>query len=330
MNDDGKRILVTGAAGFIGFHLSTKLARSGYEVVGMDNFCRNYDPVLKQRRAQMLGDLSCFQMLEGDCTDPKDVERAFDRGIGAVVHLAARAGVRQSVNMPDKYVKDNVLGTVNVLEAARMNGVGHFVYASSSSVYGNAMWTPYRTDAKVDAPVSVYAATKKSTELLAHVYSDMFKMPTTGLRFFTVYGPWGRPDMMYYKIADAIAEGGRVMVYNNGDMMRDFTYVGDIVDGLVRVLQSPPKGDVPYAVYNIGNENPTHLMTFIKTVEELYGREADKTYLHEMGPGDVKTTSADMGDFYAKFGVLPRTPIEKGLAEFVEWHKKYKETICTR
>jgi UDP-glucuronate 4-epimerase len=330
------KVLVTGAAGFIGHHLSLALLDRGDEVVGLDNVNDYYDPSLKEARLRRLAGRSGFTMVRGDLVDPAAVGAAFDPGPDRVVHLAAQAGVRYSLTAPQVYVDSNVTGTLNVLEACRHRGTDHLVFASSSSVYGANTSMPFSVHDNVDHPVSMYAATKKANELMAHSYSHLFGIPTTGLRFFTVYGPWGRPDMALFLFTRAILEGRPIDVFNEGRMRRDFTYIDDIVEGVVRVLDNPAApnpswtGDAPdpatsagpYRLYNIGNHNPVELMEFIGAIEAALGMRAELNLL-PMQPGDVPATYADVADLVRDVGFAPATPISVGIGRFVEWYRDY-------
>lgn len=327
-------ILVTGAAGFIGFHLSKRLLAENYYVIGVDNLNDYYDIRLKKERLKLLESNMNFKFYQTDLADQESLNQIFeDHSLPIVINLAAQAGVRYSISHPHSYVHSNLVGFVNILEACRHYQVEHLLYASSSSVYGANTKTPYSTQDSVDHPVSIYAATKKANELMAHTYSHLFNIPTTGLRFFTVYGPWGRPDMAYYSFTKNIFDGNTIQVYNNGDMLRDFTFVDDIVEGIVKLLDHPPIADsnrnldpstshAPYKIYNIGNNSPVRLMDFIKTLEKLIGKKAKIEFL-PMQPGDVKVTYADITDLQKAAGFSPATPLEKGLSHFVDWYKKY-------
>jgi UDP-glucuronate 4-epimerase len=328
------KILVTGAAGFIGFHLSKRLLAENFHVIGVDNLNDYYDVRLKKARLKQLVNNKKFTFYEVDLADQPSLNQIFeDHFIPIVINLAAQAGVRYSISHPHSYVHSNLVGFVNILEACRHYQVEHLLYASSSSVYGANTKTPFSTQDSVDHPVSIYAATKKANELMAHTYSHLFNIPTTGLRFFTVYGPWGRPDMAYYSFTKDIIEGNTIQVYNNGDMLRDFTFIDDIVEGIVKLLDHPPIPDsnrnldpstshAPYKIYNIGNNSPVRLMDFINTLEKLIGKQAKIEFL-PMQPGDVKVTYADITDLQKAAGFYPATPLEKGLSHFVDWYKKY-------
>lgn len=324
--DTSKKILVTGAAGFIGFHLSRSLLEKGVEVVGFDNINDYYDVNLKYSRLEILNAYENFSFVKGDLADKPAVDKLFaENGFDIVVNLAAQAGVRYSIDNPQAYIESNVIGFFNILEACRNNPVEHLLYASSSSVYGNQQKTPFSTDDDVSKPISLYAATKKSNELMAYTYSHLYSIPSTGLRFFTVYGPYGRPDMAYFSFAQKIMKGEKIKIFNNGDMYRDFTYVDDIVKGIENMLSNPPKADENgdrATVYNIGNNSPEKLMYFIETLEKALGKTAEKEFL-PMQPGDVYQTYADVTPLIEKFGFKPSTTIEEGLAKFVDWFKKY-------
>jgi UDP-glucuronate 4-epimerase len=327
-------ILVTGAAGFIGFHLSKRLLAENYHVIGVDNLNDYYDVRLKNERLKQLENNDKFTFYKVDLADSEGLNEIFERHpISIVINLAAQAGVRYSLTHPHSYVHSNLVGFVNILEACRHYQVEHLLYASSSSVYGANTKTPFSTQDSVDHPVSIYAATKKANELMAHTYSHLFNIPTTGLRFFTVYGPLGRPDMAYYTFTKDIIEGNPIKVYNNGNMRRDFTYIDDIVEGIVKLLDLPPEPDpnrdldpstshAPYKIYNIGNNSPVRLMDFIQTLENLIGKKAKMEFL-PMQPGDVKETYADITDLQKAAGFSPATPLEIGLSQFVDWYKKY-------
>lgn len=325
-------ILVTGAAGFIGFYLSKRLLEQGEEVVGFDNLNDYYDPKLKQARLEILAGFDKFTFTKGDLADKEAVGRVFAvHKPELVVNLAAQAGVRYSITNPEAYISSNIVGFFNILEACRHNPVKHLVYASSSSVYGTNKKVPYSTTDKVDNPVSLYAATKKSDELMAHAYSKLYKIPATGLRFFTVYGPMGRPDMAYFGFTNKLVKGEKIQIFNFGDMKRDFTYVDDIVTGIVNVMQKPPaenEDGALYKVYNIGNNKPENLLYFVETLEKCLMREgiidkpAEKELL-PMQPGDVYQTYADVDDLMRDFNFKPNTSLEEGLAKFAKWYKEF-------
>jgi UDP-glucuronate 4-epimerase len=321
-----KTILVTGAAGFIGYHFARRLLENGYRVAGADSVNDYYDPSLKRARLKELAPFERFSFAKGDLADEAFVERLFsDVSPDVVVHLAAQAGVRYSIENPRAYIESNVVGFFNMLEAVRWHPVEHFLYASSSSVYGNRDKTPFSVDDRVDKPVSLYAATKKSDELFAYTYAHLFGVPSTGIRFFTVYGPFGRPDMAYYKFTKAILAGKPIDVYNSGDMLRDFTYIDDATDCMEKMLFSPPKPDetgAPYAVYNIGNNKPVKLIDYIAAIERILGKKAELNFL-PMQPGDVEKTFADIDQTRRDFGFSPETRVEDGLRRFIEWYRAY-------
>lgn len=334
------RILVTGAAGFIGFHVSRRLVADGHTVTGLDNLNDYYNVQLKLDRLAELKDQAGFKFVKGDLADKEGLLTLFrDHSLDYVVNLAAQAGVRYSLSHPDAYVSSNLVGFANVLEACRQHPVRHLVYASSSSVYGSNTRLPFSVHDNVDHPVSLYAATKKSNELMAHTYSHLFRIPTTGLRFFTVYGPWGRPDMAAFLFASAILEGRPIDVFNNGKMKRDFTYIEDIVEGVVRVLMTPAEPDsswngnqpdpatsnAPYRLFNIGNHQPVDLMEFIALIERLLGRKAIVNF-REIQPGDVPATFADVEALSNAVGFAPATPLEEGMARFIDWYLRYTKS----
>ena len=320
------KILVTGAAGFIGFHLARRLLAEGHQVHGIDNVNDYYDPRLKQARLTLLLHEPAFSFQRLDIAEPDRVLQAFRQGrFEAVVNLAAQAGVRHSLDNPLAYVHSNLLGFVNVLEGCARTHVPHLIFASSSSVYGANSKVPFSVEDQTDHPVSFYGATKKANELVAHSYSHLYGLPVTGLRFFTVYGPWGRPDMAYYKFVRAIDEGHPIDLYNHGEMRRDFTYIDDIVEGVVRVLDRRPAADAdgaPHAIYNIGNHEAVELETFIATLAGILGRAAIKEYA-PMQPGDVPATYAAIDRLSALTGFRPSTPLAQGLAKFVDWYRDY-------
>lgn len=323
---DEKRILITGAAGFIGYHLCLRLLNSGMRVFGADSVNSYYDPQLKRARLAELVSFTEFTFLEGDLADAAFVETLFaEAKPDVVVHLAAQAGVRYSIENPRAYIESNITGFFNVLEAVRHQPVTHFLYASSSSVYGNRDKVPFSVEDRVDKPISLYAATKKSNELFAYTYSHLYGVPATGLRFFTVYGPFGRPDMAYFSFTKAILEDKPIHVFNNGDMLRDFTYVDDVTACLERMLFCPPKPDetgAPNAVYNIGNHNPVKLIDFIRAIETALHKKATLNYL-PMQPGDVEKTYADIESTQRDFGFSPKTQIQEGIQHFVDWFLTY-------
>ncbi|ODS01234.1 capsular biosynthesis protein CpsI [Methyloceanibacter methanicus] len=331
------RVLVTGAAGFIGFHAARALLDRGDDVIGFDNLNDYYDVGLKEARLAELAPYESFTFAKGDLADKDAVESVFaEHRPERVIHLGAQAGVRYSLTHPDAYVASNLVGFVNILEAAATGNVDHLVYASSSSVYGANTETPFSVHHNVDHPLSLYAATKKSNELSAHVYAHLFGLPVTGLRFFTVYGPWGRPDMALFKFVKRILADEPIDVYNQGHHARDFTYIDDIVEAVVRVSDRVPtpnpewSGDhpdpgtssAPYRLYNIGNHSPVQLMDFIGAIEAALGREAKKNFL-PLQPGDVPETFADVTDLTADVGFSPDTSIEDGIARFVAWYRDY-------
>ncbi|AFZ53257.1 NAD-dependent epimerase [Cyanobacterium aponinum] len=323
-------ILITGSSGFIGFHLSQRLLNDGYSVIGIDNMNDYYDVSLKQARLEILKQHHNFQFFLLDLVDRISIMNLFkENKITTVVNLAAQAGVRYSLENPHAYVDSNLIGFVNILEACRHHNIQHLVYASSSSVYGANKKIPFSTQDNVDNPVSLYAATKKANELMAHTYSHLYNIPTTGLRFFTVYGTYGRPDMAYFIFTKNILEGKKIKVFNYGDMQRDFTYIDDIIEGVVRVMkQIPtpqtdnPNSKAPYRLYNIGNNKPVKLIDFITTIEKSLGVTAEKEFL-PIQPGDVPITYADVDDLYKSVGFKPSTPIEKGIDEFVKWYREF-------
>jgi UDP-glucuronate 4-epimerase len=332
-----KKIMVTGAAGFIGAHLVQRLTAKGAEVVGVDNLNDYYDPQLKKDRLAHLAAGDRFRHVDINIADRPAMEKLFqDNQFDAVVNLAGQPGVRYSLINPYSYVDTNIVGFVNLLEGCRHSGVKHFVFASSSSVYGANTKHPYSIHDNVDHPVSLYAASKKSNELMAHTYSHLFALPTTGLRFFTVYGPWGRPDMAPVLFAKAILAGEPINVFNNGNMERDFTYVDDIVEGVVRVIDKVPEPDplwngnapdpatsyCPYRIYNIGNNQKEKLLHFIEILEENLGKKAEKNFL-PMQPGDVQVTYANVDELIRDFGYKPATTLEEGVRKFVAWYKEY-------
>ncbi len=331
------RVLVTGAAGFIGYHLSERLLSRGDEVIGLDNLNDYYSVELKEARVARLSRHRSFELARLDLADREQVPALFaEKRFDKVVNLAAQAGVRYSLENPHAYVDANLVGFVNILEGCRHHEVEHLVYASSSSVYGANTRMPFSTRDNVDHPVSLYAASKKANELMAHTYSHLYGLPTTGLRFFTVYGPWGRPDMALFLFTKAILEGRAIDVFNNGNMRRDFTYIDDIVEGVVRVLDRTPAPDpewngdqpdpsrspAPFRVYNIGNNEPVELMDMIAALETHLGKEAEKNML-PMQPGDVPATFADVEDLVADVDFKPSTPIMTGIGRFVDWYREF-------
>ena len=322
----GQHVLVTGAAGFIGMHVARGLCDAHARVTGADNLDPYYDVSLKKARLGELAARPEFSFVHADLADPLACERLFSAArFTTVVHLAAQPGVRYSLINPDAYVRNNLVAFGHVLERCRHAGIAHLVYASSSSVYGANHELPFSEDQSVDHPVSLYAATKKSNELMAHSYSHLFGLPTTGLRFFTVYGPWGRPDQAPMLFTKAIVEGRPIDVFNRGDMARDFTYIDDVVEGVLRTLERPPRaidGSPPYAIYNIGNHEAVPLDTFINILETLLGRRALRNE-RPMQPGDVKATYASIERLQRDTGFAPSTPLADGLARFVDWYRRY-------
>ena len=335
-------VLITGAAGFIGYHLSQRLLQGGTAVLGFDNLNPYYDPALKRARLAQLQATAArtgspFQLIEADLEDRSAVEAAFAaHKPQKVVNLAAQAGVRYSIENPAAYIQANLVGFGHVLEGCRHHGIEHLVYASSSSVYGGNTRLPFSEHHSVDHPVSLYAASKKANELMTHTYSHLYGLPATGLRFFTVYGPWGRPDMALFLFTKAMLEGRPIQVFNNGQMTRDFTYVDDIVESLIRLLDKPAAPDpafdsanpdpatswAPHRVFNIGNSNPTPLMDYIEAVESALGVSAEKEFL-PMQPGDVPATAADTSALEAWVGFKPNTPVREGVARFVAWYRQF-------
>ena len=328
-----KRVLLTGCAGFIGFHVSRRLLQSGYQVLGIDNLNQFYNEGLKDARLEMLARQPGFQFAQIDIGDLGSIEDLFrSQAFGTVVHLAAQAGVRYSLENPHLYVQSNLAGFVNLIEQAYKKKVSHFVFASSSSVYGANQKIPFSEDDNVDHPISLYAATKKANELVAHVYAHLYDLPVTGLRFFTVYGPWGRPDMAIFKFCKAIYGNTPIDVYNNGQMRRDFTYIDDIVEGVIKIMENPPAcaaksgaaTDVSprYRVYNIGNNQPVELLRLIQVLEDKIGKKAAIKWL-PMQPGDVPVTYADIERLSSEIGYRPHTSIEEGIDRFVDWYREY-------
>ena len=331
------KYLVTGAAGFIGFNVVQRLCNAGHEIVGIDNLNDYYEVSLKEARLDILSKLQNFRFLKLDLADRAGIAALFEKEkFQRVIHLAAQAGVRYSLDNPLAYADSNLIGHLTILEGCRHNNVEHLVYASSSSVYGLNGKLPFSTSDSVDHPVSLYAATKKANELMAHTYSHLYGIPTTGLRFFTVYGPWGRPDMALFKFTKAILAGKAIDVYNNGNLSRDFTYIDDIVEGIIRIADvvpkaqqnwtpeagSPANSSAPYRVYNIGNGSPVKLLDFIEALETSLGIVAEKNML-PMQPGDVHATWAETEDFFAATGYQPKVGVKEGVARFVEWYKDY-------
>jgi len=317
------KILVTGAAGFIGMYTAKRLLEQGHQVVGLDNLNDYYDPALKQWRLAQLKPYNNFRFIKLDLADREGMAELFaTEKFQRVIHLAAQAGVRYSLENPFAYVDSNLVGTMTILEGCRHHQVEHLVYASSSSVYGMNEKIPFSETDQVDNPVSLYAATKKANELMAHSYSKLYGIPTTGLRFFTVYGPAGRPDMAPWLFTEAISQNKPIKVFNQGKMMRDFTYIDDIVEGVIRIQNVIPQGEIPYSLFNIGNNEPVQLSRFIKAIETALGQKAEKQML-PMQPGDVERTYADTTRLEAIVGYKPQTEIEEGIAKFVEWYRSY-------
>ncbi|MRS15075.1 SDR family NAD(P)-dependent oxidoreductase [Enterobacteriaceae bacterium RIT691] len=330
------KFLVTGAAGFIGFHVCKRLLEAGHQVVGLDNLNDYYDVSLKQARLNLLESVA-FRFAMIDLADRSAMESLFaTEKFDRVIHLAAQAGVRYSIENPHAYAESNLMGHLNILEGCRHHKVQHLVYASSSSVYGLNRKMPFSTDDSVDHPVSLYAATKKANELMSHTYSHLYGLPTTGLRFFTVYGPWGRPDMALFKFTKAMLEGKSIDVYNHGKMKRDFTYIDDIVEAIIRLQDVIPQPDAqwtvesgtpadssaPYRVYNVGNSEPVELMDYITALEEALGIQADKNMM-PMQPGDVLETSAETGPLYELVDFRPQTSVKEGVRNFVDWYREF-------
>ena len=340
MNSRNKNVLVTGAAGFIGYHLCKRLLDDGMNVVGVDNINDYYDVNLKLARLAILQKYGNFTFHKKDIDDLHDMENLFashdKTAFEIVINLAAQAGVRYSLKNPHAYIRSNIVGFTNILECCRHSQIRHLVFASSSSIYGMNEKIPFSVSDNVDHPVSLYAATKKANELMAHTYAHLYGLPCTGLRFFTVYGPWGRPDMAYFSFTKAIMENTPIDVFNFGNMKRDFTYIDDIIEGVVRVMDKIPQPNpewdkknpdpgssyAPYKLYNIGNHNPVELIKFIEILENNIGKKAQKNML-PMQQGDVPTTYADVDDLMQDVGFKPSTPLEKGLKKFVEWYRDY-------
>lgn len=332
-----KKILVTGAAGFIGFHLALRLLNEGNAVYGFDNLNAYYDVALKEARLKIIENNAHFHFVRGDLSDRAAVEKLFaENNFDVVFNLAAQAGVRYSLTNPHAYIESNLVGFTNILEGCRHNNVKHLLFASSSSVYGANTTMPFSVHDNVDHPLSLYAATKKANELMAHTYASLYGLPCTGLRFFTVYGPWGRPDMALFLFTRAILENRPIDVFNNGNMKRDFTYIDDIVEGLVRVMDKTPLPNpawsgaapdpsssfAPWRIYNIGNNSPVKLLDFIQAIEKELGKTAVKNFL-PLQPGDVPETRANVDDLMKDVGFCPATPVTAGIKQFVEWYRKY-------
>ena len=330
------KFLVTGAAGFIGMNVCKRLLEAGHDVVGLDNLNTYYMPELKQHRLDQLLPYPNFRFVKMDLADREGMAQLFaEEQFQRVIHLAAQAGVRYSLEAPFDYVDSNLVGMMTILEGCRQNKVEHLVYASSSSVYGMNAKTPFSESDTVDHPVSLYAATKKANELMAHSYSHLYKIPTTGLRFFTVYGPGGRPDMAPWLFTEAILNDKPIKVFNHGKMMRDFTYIDDIVEGVIRIQDELPQAQqsqgttAPYAIYNIGNNQPIQLSEFIEAIETACGKPAEKIYM-DMQPGDVPKTYADTAQLEAAVGYKPATTIQEGMKKFVEWYKDFQNELNTK
>lgn len=330
-------VLITGVSGFIGFNLSLSLLKKSIKIIGIDNLNDYYDQRIKMSRLKILKKCKNFLFMSDDIVNFKNLNDIFEKFKPThVIHLAAQAGVRYSIDNPQAYVDSNLVGFMNILEVCRKYPVRHLIYASSSSVYGGNKVAPFSTDHNVDHPVSLYAATKKANELMAHAYSHLYNIPTTGLRFFTVYGPWGRPDMAYFSFTKDMIEGNPIKVYNHGQMERDFTYIDDIVEAIIKLIDMPPVGNkdwdeskdsisesfAPYKIYNIGNNNPASLMRFVNAIEKAVGKDAKKIYM-DMQPGDVLRTYADVSDLEKDIGFKPKTSIEEGIQKFVDWYKDY-------
>jgi UDP-glucuronate 4-epimerase len=326
------KYLLTGAAGFIGFHTAMRLCQAGHEVIGLDNLNAYYSVELKQARLRQLNELKGFSFVQGDIADRESLDALFARHACArVIHLAAQPGVRHSLENPHAYADANLTGFVNILEACRQHAVAHLVYASSSSVYGMNAKVPFSTEDAVDKPISLYAATKRANELMAHTYSHLYRLPTTGLRFFTVYGPWGRPDMAPFKFTKAILEGRPIELYNGGDMSRDFTYIDDIVEGILRIQDCPPpyaddsdaaRREAPARLFNIGRGAPVRLLDFVECIEAATGAKAIRQ-LKPMQPGDVPQTWADVSAFARRTGFQPRISLADGVSRFVSWYRAF-------
>ena len=334
---DGRHMLLTGAAGFIGFHVTERLLQAGWHVTGIDNINDYYSPDLKRARLDILKQHEHFTFYEGDIADQAFVESTYAaRSPDRVIHLAAQAGVRYSLEQPRAYIETNMNGFFNIMEASKQAGVDHFIFASSSSVYGANRNQPLSVERPADHPINLYAATKRSNELMAHAYSHLYRMPATALRFFTVYGPWGRPDMAYFKFTSALMAGEPIEVYNNGEMWRDFTYIDDITEGLMRIMDVMPEparpgpgedfpldaGPAPFAVYNIGGNRPEKLMDMIELLEKYSGRKAEMI-MRPMQPGEIEQTYADTDSLTAATGFKPQIKLEDGLKRFMDWYKSH-------
>ncbi|PCI41217.1 MAG: capsular biosynthesis protein CpsI [Proteobacteria bacterium] len=321
METTKKKVLVTGAAGFIGSHVSQSLLKQGYQVLGLDNLNDYYDVQLKRDRLKWFDGESAFEFVQLDLANREGMADLFSKHrFDVVVNLAAQAGVRYSIDHPHAYADSNLVGFLNVLEGCRNGGVQHLLFASSSSVYGENKKIPFAVEDRVDHPISLYAATKKSNELMAHAYAHLYDFKVTGLRFFTVYGPWGRPDMAYFSFTKAISEGKSIDVYNHGKMQRDFTYIDDVVEAVTRLVVKEPAAS--YKIYNIGNHSPETLMNFIESIESALGKKAEKNFL-PMQAGDVPATYADVQDLMADVDFKPNTPLQEGIQHFVGWYRNY-------
>jgi len=320
------KIMIFGAAGFIGHHLVNKMYNGDFYIIGIDNINSYYDVKLKNDRINNISRLQNFDFIKMDISKKQDLMNLYEKYLpDSVINLAAQAGVRYSIENPQAYIDSNIVGFFNILEACRKYPVKHLVYASSSSVYGNNKKVPFSVEDNVDHPISLYAATKKADELMAYTYSHLYGIPATGLRFFTVYGPWGRPDMAYFSFTKKIIDGEPIQVFNNGDLYRDFTYIDDIIEGIMNIIPNPPKPDedgVRHKIYNIGNNHPVKLIDFIHTLEEVIGKKAIIEY-KPMQPGDVYTTYADVDDLMRDFNFKPNTSLKDGLTNFFDWYKKY-------
>lgn len=325
MNQPANHVFVTGCAGFIGFHLAKRLLDEGVHVLGIDNINDYYDPQLKLNRLAILKKYSSFTFVKGSIENLELLESLFDRyEMKTIIHLAAQAGVRYSLENPHQYIQSNLAGFTNILECCKKWKVHHLLYASSSSVYGNNKKIPFSVEDRVDQPVSIYAATKRANELMAYTYSFLYKLPSTGLRFFTVYGPWGRPDMALFSFANAIMKQQPIEIYNYGNMKRDFTYIDDVIEPIIRLMKKGPPADSvsPHRLYNIGNNRPVMLTEFIQTLEKHLGRKAEKIFL-PMQPGDVEETYADISKLENDISYHPKVSIEEGIGNFVKWYNDY-------
>ncbi|NUK30410.1 NAD-dependent epimerase [Parageobacillus sp. VR-IP] len=327
MQKNSTYIFVTGCAGFIGFHLTKRLLDEGFNVLGIDNMNDYYDPSLKYDRLKIIMQYPYFRFVEGSIENMELLENLFSQyDLDTVVNLAAQAGVRYSLKNPHKYIQSNVVGFVNILECCKKHKIPHLIYASSSSVYGNNKNVPFSVTDRVDYPISLYAATKRANELMAYTYSHLYNLPTTGLRFFTVYGPWGRPDMALFKFANAIMKQQPIEIYNYGNMKRDFTYIDDVTESILRLIYRGPSTESPYKIYNIGNNQPVQLNYLIQVLEEHLGKKAIKKLL-PMQPGDVPETFADIDELVKDINYKPKVSIEEGIKRFVEWYKDYYKKI---